>query len=55
MPPGFQTAEFLIDRGMIDAIVPRNEMRNSLINYLNYMSANVSQAKVKRAVNKEAS
>ena len=55
LPPGFQTAEFLIDRGMIDAIVPRNEMRNSLINYLNYMSANVSQAKVKRAVNKEAS
>ncbi|MBE87552.1 MAG: acetyl-CoA carboxylase carboxyl transferase subunit beta [Verrucomicrobiales bacterium] len=55
LPPGFQTAEFLIDRGMIDAIVSRNEMRNSLINYLNYMSANVSQAKVKRAVNKEAS
>jgi len=55
LPPGFQTAEFLIDRGMIDAIVPRNEMRNSLINYLDYMSANVSQAKVKRAVNKEAS
>ena len=55
LPPGFQTAEFLIDRGMIDAIVPRNEMRNSLINYLDYMSANVSQAKVKRAVNKDAS
>ena len=55
LPPGFQTAEFLIDRGMIDAIVPRNEMRNSLINYLDYMSANVSQSKVKRAVNKEAS
>ena len=55
LPPGFQTAEFLIDRGMIDAIVPRKEMRNSLINYLDYMSANVSQAKVKRAVNKEAS
>jgi len=55
LPPGFQTAEFLMDRGMIDAIIPRNEMRNSLINYLDYMSANVSQPKVKRAVKKKVS
>ena len=55
LPPGFQTAEFLMDRGMIDAIIPRNEMRNSLINYLDYMSANVSQPKVKRAVKKRVS
>tara|TARA_Y100000994_G_scaffold225868_1_gene208478 strand:- start:159 stop:1130 length:972 start_codon:yes stop_codon:yes gene_type:complete len=55
LPPGFQTAEFLMDRGMIDAIVPRNKMRDSLINYLDYMSVDVSQPKVKRAVKKKVS
>jgi len=55
LPPGFQTAEFLMDRGMIDAIVSRNKMRDSLINYLDYMSADVVQPKVKRAVKKKVS
>jgi acetyl-CoA carboxylase carboxyl transferase subunit beta len=27
LPPGFQTAEFLLDHGLIDAIVPRKEMK----------------------------
>jgi len=53
LPEGFQTAEFLMDRGMIDAIVPRNKMRHSIINYLDYMSANVSKPKAKRAVKKK--
>jgi acetyl-CoA carboxylase carboxyl transferase subunit beta len=30
LPPGFQTAEFLKDRGLIDAIVPRTSMRDYL-------------------------
>ena len=55
LPPGFQTAEFLMDRGMIDAIVSRNKMRDSLINYLDYMSADKPQPKVKRAVKKKVS
>ena len=55
LPPGFQTAEFLMDRGMIDAIVPRNKMRHSIINYLDYMSANVSKPKANRAVKKKTS
>ncbi len=38
LPPGFQTAEFLLDHGLIDAIVPRKEMKARLIEYLNYMS-----------------
>ena len=37
LPPGFQTAEFLLDHGLIDAIVPRKEMKSRLIEYLNYM------------------
>ena len=38
LPPGFQTAEFLLDHGLIDAIVPRKEMKPQLIEYLNYLS-----------------
>jgi acetyl-CoA carboxylase carboxyl transferase subunit beta len=38
LPPGFQTAEFLLDHGLIDAIVPRKEMKQRLIDYLDYLS-----------------
>jgi acetyl-CoA carboxylase carboxyl transferase subunit beta len=38
LPPGFQTAEFLLDKGLIDVIVPRKEMKPRLIEYLNYLS-----------------
>jgi acetyl-CoA carboxylase carboxyl transferase subunit beta len=37
LPPGFQTAEFLLDHGLIDAIVPRKEMKDRLICYLSHM------------------
>jgi acetyl-CoA carboxylase carboxyl transferase subunit beta len=30
LPPGFQRSEFLLERGMIDAIVPRLQMRERL-------------------------
>jgi acetyl-CoA carboxylase carboxyl transferase subunit beta len=39
LPPGFQTAEFLLDHGLIDAIVPRKEMKTRLIEYLDYLTA----------------
>lgn len=38
LPPGFQTAEFLTDHGLIDAIVPRKEMKTRLIEYLDYLT-----------------
>jgi len=38
LPPGFQTAEFLLDHGLIDAIVPRKEMKARLITYLSYVT-----------------
>jgi acetyl-CoA carboxylase carboxyl transferase subunit beta len=41
LPPGFQTAEFLLDRGLIDAIVPRTGMKQQLIDYLAYMCGGV--------------
>ena len=37
LPPGFQTAEFLLDHGLIDAIVPRAEMKARLTAYLDYL------------------
>ncbi|MBC8095295.1 MAG: acetyl-CoA carboxylase carboxyltransferase subunit beta [Akkermansiaceae bacterium] len=46
LPPGFQTAEFLLDHGLIDAIVPRKEMKERLTEYLDYLMANRQLAKV---------
>jgi acetyl-CoA carboxylase carboxyl transferase subunit beta len=37
LPPGFQTAEFLMDRGLIDAIVPRLEMKETLTEYISFL------------------
>jgi acetyl-CoA carboxylase carboxyl transferase subunit beta len=39
LPPGFQTTEFLLDHGLIDAIVSRKEMKQQLIEYLNFLTA----------------
>jgi acetyl-CoA carboxylase carboxyl transferase subunit beta len=39
LPPGFQTAEFLLDHGLIDAIVSRKEMKTQLIAYLDFLTA----------------
>ncbi len=39
LPPGFQTAEFLLDHGMIDVIVPRKQAKEKLIGFLNYFAA----------------
>ena len=40
LPEGFQTAEFLIERGLIDAIVPRHKMKEKLTEYLEYLGSN---------------
>ncbi|HEY2953116.1 MAG TPA: acetyl-CoA carboxylase, carboxyltransferase subunit beta, partial [Verrucomicrobiae bacterium] len=37
LPPGFQTAEFLLEHGLIDAIVSRKEMKERLIAYLDFL------------------
>ena len=44
LPPGFQTAEFLLDHGLIDAIVPRKEMKQQLSDYLSFMTESRKQA-----------
>jgi len=37
LPKGFQTAEFLLERGLIDRIIPRQEMRAELGKILDYL------------------
>ena len=44
LPPGFQTAEFLLEHGLIDAIVPRKEMKERLMYYLEFLTARRKQA-----------
>ena len=34
LPKGFQTSEYLVEHGMVDAIVPRNELREKLSSIL---------------------
>ena len=43
LPPGFQTAEFLLDHGLIDAIVARREMKDRLCRYLDFMTVSQRQ------------
>lgn len=37
LPPGFQTAEFMLEHGLIDAIVTRQKLRERLISLLSFM------------------
>lgn len=39
LPEGFQTAEFLFDHGLIDAIVPRADLRPTLARLLRVFGA----------------
>jgi acetyl-CoA carboxylase carboxyl transferase subunit beta len=34
LPNGFQTAEFMLEHGMIDMVVPRSELRDTLARLL---------------------
>jgi acetyl-CoA carboxylase carboxyl transferase subunit beta len=38
LPEGFQTAEFLLEHGMIDAVVPRSELRETTAQLLRHMA-----------------
>jgi acetyl-CoA carboxylase carboxyl transferase subunit beta len=38
LPAGFQTAEFLREHGLIDAIVPRKELKERLEYYLDFLT-----------------
>jgi acetyl-CoA carboxylase carboxyl transferase subunit beta len=38
LPPGFQTAEFMQEHGLVDLIVPREQMRERIAQLLSYLS-----------------
>ncbi len=38
LPEGFQTSEYLLEHGMVDAIVPRMEMREQLVRFLRLLT-----------------
>ena len=38
LPPGFQTAEFCVDHGLVDKIVHRRKMKETLAGLLEYLS-----------------
>lgn len=42
LPEGFQRSEFLLEHGMLDAVVPRKEMKGYLIRALDFMQSNHS-------------
>ena len=44
LPSGFQTSEFLLDRGLVDSIIPRLEMRDRLISMLKAFGANTAKS-----------
>ncbi len=46
LPEGFQKAEYLLDHGMVDAVVPRREMRATLIRLLDLLTATPPAAEV---------
>ncbi len=52
-PPGFQTAEYVQEHGMIDLVVPRKEMRATLIRVLDLLRKPGPQAEIVTLVNPE--
>ena len=43
LPEGFQTAEFMLEHGLVDRIVPRRQLREDLVALLNYMMPEPSE------------
>jgi acetyl-CoA carboxylase carboxyl transferase subunit beta len=39
LPPGFQRSEFLLEHGMLDAVVPRKDLKPYLARALDFMAA----------------
>jgi acetyl-CoA carboxylase carboxyl transferase subunit beta len=49
LPPGFQTAEFLQEHGLIDSIVPRSQLRQRLALHLDFLGAATAPAEAPKA------
>ncbi|MBX7211516.1 MAG: acetyl-CoA carboxylase carboxyl transferase subunit beta, partial [Verrucomicrobiaceae bacterium] len=40
LPPGFQTAEFMMEHGLVDMIIARKDMRATLAKLLGFVGRN---------------
>ncbi|MGH9540978.1 MAG: acetyl-CoA carboxylase, carboxyltransferase subunit beta [Terriglobales bacterium] len=49
LPEGFQRSEFLLEHGMLDAVVPRKKMRDYLIRALEFCGVGAAEQAVARA------
>jgi len=54
LPEGFQTSEFLLDRGLIDQIVHRHDLRDRLISLIGHLGGHL-QPKAPKARKSSAS
>jgi acetyl-CoA carboxylase carboxyl transferase subunit beta len=52
LPKGAQRSEFLLDRGMIDAIVPRAEMRKTVSQLVGYMGEKAARLRERKVITK---
>ena len=55
LPEGFQRSEFLLEKGMLDLVVDRREMKATIANALRFMGAKVPIAEPLPAVIAESS
>ena len=46
LPEGFQRAEYLLDHGMVDMVVPRQELKVTLGRILNLLSVKTPSAEI---------
>ena len=44
LPPGFQRSEFLLERGMLDLVVDRRELKATLARLLRFMGPDAATA-----------
>jgi len=44
LPEGFQRSEFLLEKGMMDLVVDRREMKSTIANALRFMGASAQAA-----------
>ena len=54
LPEGFQRSEFLIEKGMLDMLVERTEMRETLIDALNFLVPRTDSAHAPSGASAEA-
>lgn len=47
LPPGSQRSEFLLERGMVDVVVPRRELKKKIVTFLEYCTPLPKQEELK--------